>query len=488
MDCYSLKHLRTEIVRNALIRAYATGRGVMADEADFDAIVVGAGPAGSTAATVLARAGLEVLLVERGARPGAKNLSGGRLYGHALAKVFPDFAATAPLERTITKERISLLTAESATTVEFASDRLLGANASYSVLRAPLDEWLAEQAEAAGATLITGVRADELLIDRGRVRGIVAGADQMTAKVVLLADGALSLLARRAGLIPEPDPNHYAVGAKEVIQLGEDVVSDRFGLAAGEGCAWMFDGHPTDGHVGGGFLYTNTDSVSLGVVTTIGDLGHSETRVPEMVERLKNHPSVRPLIAGGTLVEYGGHMALEGGFNAVPQLVHDGAIILGDAAGLGVNTGYTIRGMDLAIESGRLAAETVIAATARNDFSARSLDEYRTALASSFVLTDMRFYRHFPAFLEDSRGVFTEYPLLAEELMLALFSVDGEPPVPLTRTARKGLRRIGVVQALRDAWRGIRAVDGRTSISEVLGGAAVRVRGTATNPTVGARR
>ncbi len=460
----------------------------MAEEADFDAIVVGAGPAGSTAATVLARAGLEVLLVERGTTPGAKNLSGGRLYGHGLAEVFPDFATQAPLERVITKERISLLTAESATTVEFSSTRLDGPNASYSVLRAPLDQWLADQAEAAGATLITGVRVDELLVADGHVHGIVAGDDRMTAKVVLLADGALSLLARRAGLIPEPDPHHYAVGAKEVIHLGEDVISQRFGLAAGEGCAWMFDGHATDGHVGGGFLYTNSDTVSLGVVTTIGDLGHSQTRVPEMVERLKNHPTVAPLIEDGTLVEYGGHLALEGGYGAVATVVHDGALILGDAAGFGLNTGYTIRGMDLAIESGRLAAETVIAAAKRNDFSTRSLNEYAERLASSFVLTDLKFYRRFPSFLEDTRRLFAEYPQLAEDLMLAMFSVDGRPPVPLTRTARQGLRRVGPIQAARDAWRGLAAIDGRTSVAEVLSGAVGRILGTATPAPAGEHR
>jgi electron transfer flavoprotein-quinone oxidoreductase len=459
----------------------------MAGGVDFDAIVVGAGPAGSTAATVLARGGLDVLLVERGTAPGSKNLSGGRLYGHALATVFPDFATSAPLERVITKERISLLTAESATTVEFSSTHLDGSNASYSVLRAPLDQWLADQAEAAGATLITGVRVDELLVTDGRVRGIVAGEDQMTAKVVLLADGALSLLARRAGLIPEPDPHHYAVGAKEVIHLGADVVSQRFGLADGQGCAWMFDGHATDGHIGGGFLYTNADTVSLGIVTTIGDLGHSRTRVPEMVERLKSHPTVAPLIAGGTMVEYGGHMALEGGYDAVPKVVHDGALLLGDAAGFGLNTGYTIRGMDLAIESGRLAAETVIAANGRGDFSATSLDEYTDRLKASFVLTDMKFYRRFPAFLEDTPRLFAEYPRLAEELMLDLFSVDGEPPVPLTRTARRRLQRLGLVHVLRDAWRGMGAVDGRTSAAEVLGGAAGRLRGTATAPRGGRR-
>jgi electron transfer flavoprotein-quinone oxidoreductase len=432
----------------------------MPDDA-FDAIIVGAGPAGSTAATVLARAGLDVVLVERGSAPGSKNLSGGRLYGHALATVFPDFATQAPLERLITKERISLLTPDSATTVEFASGKLGGPSASYSVLRAPLDQWLADQAEAAGATVVTGIRVDDLLLSEGRVCGVVAGEDEMAAKVVLLADGALSLLARRAGLIGPPDPHHYAVGAKEVIHLGEDVVSQRFGLAPGEGCAWVFDGDCTGGHIGGGFLYTNRDTVSLGIVTTIGDLGHSPLRVPEMVDRLKQHPAVAPLVAGGTLVEYGGHMALEGGYAAVPEVVHDGALILGDAAGFGLNTGYTIRGMDLAVESGRLAAETVIAAHDRGDFSAASLAGYTDLLAESFVLTDLAFYQRFPAFLENTRGLFTDYPKVAEDLMLAMFAVDGSTPEPLTRSARRVLRPVGLGRLARDAWRGLGAIDGR---------------------------
>jgi len=327
--------------------------------------------------------------------------------------------------------------------------------------------------------VIAGIRVDDLLLRDGRVAGVVAGEEEMSAKVVLLADGAVSLLARRAGLIDEPNPHHYAVGAKEVIQLGEEVVSQRFGLAPGEGCAWVFDGDCTDGHIGGGFLYTNRDTVSVGIVTTVGDLEYSKVRVPEMVERLKRHPVVAPLIEGGTLIEYGGHLALEGGYDAIPQIVHDGALLLGDAAGLGLNTGYTIRGMDLAIESGRIAAETVIAAAARKDFSAGSLAEYRSRLDDSFVLTDLAFYRRFPQFLDKTRGMFTDYPKLAETAMLSLFSVDGSTPEPITRSLRRAARPLGFGRLVRDGWRGLGAINGRASVAGASGGAARRVRGTA---------
>lgn len=442
----------------------------MTDEA-FDAIIVGAGPAGSAAATVLARAGLDVVLIDRGSAAGSKNLSGGRLYAHAAERVFPDFANQAPLERMITKERISLLTGESATTIDFTSTKLGGPHASYSVLRAPFDQWLAEQAEEAGATVVTGIRVDDLMLDNGQIRGVIAGDDEMPATVTLLADGALSLLARRAGLIQAPNPHHYAVGAKEVIELGEDVISQRFGVAPGEGVAWMFDGHPTDGHIGGGFLYTNHTSVSLGIVTTIGDLEQSDIRVPEMVERLKAHPVIAPLIAGGTLAEYGGHMALEGGYDAIPQIVHPGALILGDAAGLGLNAGYTIRGMDLAIESGRLAAETILRAKERNDYSVTSLNDYPQLLADSFVFKDLMFYRRFPDFLEKTRAMFTEYPRVAEEMLMSLFSVDGQEPEPITRSARAALSPLGIGDVARDAWRGVGAINGRKSKTRTRGAA-----------------
>jgi len=142
----------------------------------------------------------------------------------------------------------------------------------------------------------------------------------------------------------------------------------------------------------------------------------------------------------------------------------------GDAAGLGLNSGYTIRGMDMAIESGRLAAEAVISAHARDDFSAAGLASYTDLLAESFVGKDMRFSRRFPSFLEDTPRLFTEYPAVAEQILLGMFVVDGTDPVPLSRTARQALHPVGIGTVAKDAWRGLGAVDGRTSF-------ATRMRG-----------
>ncbi len=118
----------------------------------FDAIVVGAGVAGSVAALVMARAGLDVLVIERGDSAGCKNMTGGRLYAHTLEAIIPGFAASAPVERKVTREKISFLTEESAVTLDFHREQPdVPQHASYTVLRNRLDPWLMEQAEQAGA-------------------------------------------------------------------------------------------------------------------------------------------------------------------------------------------------------------------------------------------------------------------------------------------------------------------------------------------------
>ncbi|MEA5116592.1 MAG: FAD-dependent oxidoreductase, partial [Propionicimonas sp.] len=163
--------------------------------ADFDAIVVGSGCAGPAAAYELAKAGRSVLVVERGNYCGAKNVSGGRLYTYALRAVFPDFKESAPLERRIVRERISMLSPEAATTLD-VSDELMADERyeSYSVLRARFDPWLVGRAEEAGAEFINGIAVETLLKQDGRVTGVRAGEDEITADVVLLCDGVNSLL------------------------------------------------------------------------------------------------------------------------------------------------------------------------------------------------------------------------------------------------------------------------------------------------------
>lgn len=397
-------------------------------EEKFDAIIVGGGLAGCSAAIVLARAGLEVLVIERGDYCGAKNMTGGRLYGHSLEKIIPNFAEEAPIERRVTKERVSLMSADGSLDIGFGSAKLSAAPecASYTVLHAKFDQWLAEKAEEAGAEIATGFVVDELIVQDGKVIGINADGEEMYADVVILADGVNSLLAQQIGMKKELEPHQVAVGAKETIRLREDVINQRFGLTQGEGMAWLSAGDPTAGGFGGGFLYTNKDTISIGVVATLSDIGHSELSVPQMLERFKAHPSIAPYLEDGELIEYSGHLVPEEGIHMVPELYRDGVLVTGDAAGFCVNLGFTVRGMDFAIESGRLAAETVLKAHELGDFSAAVLADYKKALDYSFIMRDLNSFKGFPTMLS-RREIFEGLPALCDDIAGKVFTVDGKP-------------------------------------------------------------
>lgn len=416
----------------------------------FDVIVVGGGLAGSAAAYALAKAGVDVAVIERGPSCGSKNMTGGRLYGHSLKKLIPDFEQRAPLERRITKERVSLMSATGSTTVEFDSGTLGGDTPSYTVIRGKFDQWLASEAEALGATYVCGIRVDDLIVRNGKVRGIVAGDDRLEADVVILADGVNSLLAQKIGLAGPTDPNKVAVGLKEVIKLSDQQMRDRFGAVNDDGTAWLFAGDPTLGSIGGGFLYTNKDSISLGIVATVGDVEYSETSVVEMLNRFKEHRVIAPLIEGGELLEYSAHLVPEGGYDAMPELVGDGVLVAGDAAGMVMNLGYMVRGMDLAIEAGHQAANAVLYARRRGDYSRKTLSAYKTALDNSFVLQDMKLYRKAPCFMENRR-VFTRFPIMLEQIMRALFTVDGESSEKLVRKVLPAVGDAGITALARDA-------------------------------------
>ncbi|MCR4672517.1 MAG: FAD-dependent oxidoreductase, partial [Lachnospiraceae bacterium] len=162
----------------------------MSEDRDFDAIIVGGGLAGLSAGIVLANAGLGVMLVERGDECGMKNMTGGRLYGHSLEKIIPGFAEEAPIERKVTHEKISLMNEKGSLDIGFNSLKLKDAEeeASYTVLRAKFDSWLASKAEEAGVEMVTGIRVDTCLVDEnGAVYGIEADGDEITSDVVILA-------------------------------------------------------------------------------------------------------------------------------------------------------------------------------------------------------------------------------------------------------------------------------------------------------------
>ncbi|MDR1442242.1 MAG: FAD-binding protein [Bifidobacteriaceae bacterium] len=427
--------------------------------ADFDAIIVGSGCAGPMAAFELASRGKSVLVIERGNYCGAKNMSGGRLYTHPLREVFPNFASDAPLERRITHERISLMAPDANFTIDYTDQHMADPNhESHAVLRGRLDQWLATQAQDAGAEYINGIAVESLIKQGGRVAGVRAGEDEISAEVVLLCDGANSLLASQAVGTDPPSPAAMAVGIKEVIQLDPSVIQDRFHCGPGEGAAWLFVGDPTHGTTGGGFLYTNQDTLSVGLVATISDLMAAEVPIYQMLEDFKHHPALAPVLAGGTVVEHSGHMVAEGGYSAMPPLAADGVMLAGESALMVINAGYTVRGMDFALAAGTQAGRCATAALDAGDTSLAGLAGYRQALEDSFVLRDLKTLRRFPHFMENTPRMFNAYPQMVRDAMRAVFLLDGEPVKPLRKSLPPLAKKVGYLNLLRDALGGIRAL------------------------------
>jgi len=426
---------------------------------DFDAIVVGGGLAGSVAAYTLASAEKSVLVVERGNYCGAKNMTGGRIYTHSLAKIFPDYQ-DAPLQRKVTHERISLMSPDSNFTIDYSARELEQAGKeSYTVLRGPFDQWLAEKAEDAGAEYICGIAVEDLMIENGKVCGVIAGEDEITADVVILADGVNSLLTSKAGLSKKaPAIHQVAVGAKETIELPADVIESRFLCNPGEGASWLFAGDCSNGIIGGAFVYANEESVSVGIVATMSEVLKQDIPVYQMLENFKNRPEIKPLIAGGKLVEYSGHVVPEGGIHMMPEIIGDGVLVVGDAAMLCMNLGYTVRGMDLAVESGSIAAKAAIKALDAGDTSKAGLGVYKSMLDNSFIMRDMNMYAEAPEFLENCLGMFRGYPEMIRDIMTPLFMVDGEPRQHVMKLAMPQVKKQGLFKLGKVAMKGVKVL------------------------------
>jgi electron transfer flavoprotein-quinone oxidoreductase len=427
----------------------------------FDVIIVGAGPAGTSCALVCAQKGLNVLLIERGEYPGSKNVMGGVLYRKQMEELIPEFWKEAPLERPVIEQRCWMMDKESV--VQFGYKGLewgVEPYNNFTVLRAQFDQWFAKKAVEAGALLINETVVTECIVENGKVIGVRTDRPngEVYADVVVLADGVNSLLSKQLGFHKEFRPDEVALTVMEVINLPKEKINDRFNLEDNQGCTIEIFGDSTKGNLGTAFLYTNKDSLNIGVGTTLSSMIKSKMKPYDLLDYLKTHPMVKPMLAGGESAEYLAHLIPEGGYRSVPKVAGNGVVVVGDAAQL-VNAIHR-EGSNMAMHSGLLAAETVIEAKHRGDFSESSLNLYRQKLYDSFIIKDLEKYKDATHTFENNPQYFKEYVPMMNKAMSKFFTVDGTPKrdkqkeIMKSVTAERGTFK--VIQDIYRAWKAVK--------------------------------
>jgi electron transfer flavoprotein-quinone oxidoreductase len=436
--------------------------GALSGDVHFDVIVVGAGPAGACAALTAARAGLRALLIERGPFPGSKNMYGGVVYPRILDDLVPQWWEEAPVQRWVTRRSTMILTDQQALTVDFRSAKW-GAPPynGATAYRPDWDHWLAGKAVDAGAQLVCDTTVTGLLRDEGgRVTGVRTDRPDgdLTAHVVIACDGVNSFLAKEAGLYPHTDASNYTLGVKETLALPKEVIDERFGVRGREGVDIEILGG-TSGVNGGGFLYTNLDTLAVGVVLKLPKLAAQQLRPEDIIANLKRSAGIAPLVEGAELKEYSAHLIPEAGLAMMPTMVHDGMLVAGDAAALCLAAGIWLEGVNFAMASGMYAGRAAVAAVGRGDVSKAGLGDYLTRLESTFVLRDHRKLRSAPSLVLSDR-VQHLYPELITNVVERMFRVDNPHPKPgLRRILTQEAKRAGVRRRdlARDGWTGWKA-------------------------------
>lgn len=420
----------------------------------FDVIIVGAGPAGSLAALKLARAGLKVVMLERGRYPGSKNMFGGLLHHTpALNEMLPAFWERAPLERHVYKKVLAFMTPTSSVSLTFKTENFeqLPYN-GYTVFRPVFDNWLAGEAVKEGALLLCDCTAEDLIQKDGQVVGVtVKGREgELRGNIVIAADGILSFMAKKAGLRQDFRADDMGLGIKLLLGLPEATIDERFHLVRDEGADISFVG-TTEGLRGGSFLYTNRESISIGMVVHLDSLKAAGKTPYQVLDELLRHPQVRKLLKGAVPLEYSAHLIPEGGIKAIPTVYTGGMMVAGDAAGLCYTNGINLEGINLAITSGALAAETALQAIEAKDYSAKMLSLYKKKLDDSFIIKDMMTFKNAVGMMHMER-LFQTYPEIICNILEKIYRVEGTPKSKIMKLARKeALAKVGVKDLISDS-------------------------------------
>jgi len=341
----------------------------------YEAVVVGAGPGGAAAAATLASYGVETLVLERGVDAGSKNVSGGLIYAeesapYTIDDLFEGFREEAT-ERPVQDYYMHNVAGEKVQTLDLGDVHHADTEWCDAVLRRTMDSWLAERVHEktreTGGGLLTDVRVNGLLRENGRIVGVTCDElDPIRADFVVAADGVNSELARDAGLMDWDDPEEWFQGVKAVVDMPSDEIEERFGVGSEEGVAHLFSGDLFEDVRGGGFLYTNEDTLSIGTVFHLDSLVAEEAEPHELLDALLTHPLLGQWLDGDYHeLEYSAKLVPDSKKVAHPEPHRGRLVLVGDAGGQMQAQGPIIKGMNHAVTAGALAGEAFAEARSR---------------------------------------------------------------------------------------------------------------------------
>lgn len=408
------------------------------NENKVDVIIVGAGPAGVAAGITLARAQKKVVILERGSYAGSKNMFGGAIYDFPTRDLYPTFREDAPIERINKEHRYMINDDRSSVTLSYKKE---SDSQSYTVIRAKWDNWCLERAVELGAYFSPKTTVRELITNNGKVVGIKTDNEEFYADIVILADGVNSLLAKQIGLRNDLKDSEIAIGVKEVLKLPKEVIEQRFNLNENEGCVTEIIGSPMKNMTALGFMYTNKDSITVGLGVNLDELKKNKITPNELLNKLKEHSSISSLIKDAELIEYSAHLIPEGGFNAIPKLYSDGVMVVGDAAMLVNNVHF--EGTNIAMLSGKLAAEAAIEALEAKDYSQTMLSSYEKKLKNTSFYKDLKTYKDVISVVHSNNSSFFKYYPEKINEFFEMFTESGYIP-------RKSLYRRFIKKFLKD--------------------------------------
>ncbi|ELY39775.1 FAD-dependent monooxygenase [Natronorubrum tibetense] len=375
----------------------------------YEAVVVGCGPGGAAAAARLADHGVETLVLERGTKAGSKNVSGGLIYAeesaaYTIDDLFDGFREAAA-ERPVTDYHIHNIAGNKVKSYELTDLHEHDTDWCDAVLRRQMDSWLEarvhEKTSETGGGVLTDVRVNGLLRENGEIVGVTCDElDPIKADLIVGADGVNSELARDAGLMDWEEPDEWFQGVKAVVEMDPDVVNDRFGIDSDEGVAHLFSGDLFEDVRGGGFLYTNEDSLSIGTVFHLDSLVEEQAEPHELLDALLTHPLLAQWIRDDYHErEYSAKLVPDSKKVAHPEPYQDRLVLVGDAAGQMQAQGPIIKGMNHAVTAGALAADAFVV-TRGNVKPEATGRRYAQMLEKSGTMDKLR-----PRRYELSRGV-----------------------------------------------------------------------------------